>query len=97
MGGPTGSIRYHQHSSQDHVTIQAPPLRQSRDTYGGMHNLYTLKTLKSHIKTLNICPYMFRSLMKPHLQRKSTDPSLVTWRSAVYESPEDGFMRYQNM
>jgi hypothetical protein len=29
------------------------------------HNLYTLKTLKSHIKTLNICPYMFRSLMKP--------------------------------
>jgi hypothetical protein len=28
-------------------------------------NLYTLKTLKSHIKTINICPYMFRSLMEP--------------------------------
>jgi hypothetical protein len=28
---------------------------------------------------------------------KSTDPSLVTWRSAVYEPPEDGFMRDRNM
>ena len=36
MGGPTGSIRYRQHSSQDHVTTQAPPLRQSRDTFGGL-------------------------------------------------------------
>jgi len=30
-----------------------------------MHSLYTLKTLKSHIRTLNICPYIFQSLMKP--------------------------------
>jgi len=36
MGGPTSSIRYCQHSSQDHVTTQAPPLRQSRDTFGGL-------------------------------------------------------------
>jgi hypothetical protein len=28
---------------------------------------------------------------------KSTDPSLVTWQSAVYEPLEDGFMRDQNM
>jgi len=28
---------------------------------------------------------------------KSTDPSLVTWQSAVYEPPEDGFMRDRNM
>jgi hypothetical protein len=35
MGGPTSSIRYRQHSSWDHVTTQAPPLRQSRDTFGG--------------------------------------------------------------
>jgi hypothetical protein len=28
MGGPTSSIRYRQHSSQDHVTTQAPPLCQ---------------------------------------------------------------------
>jgi hypothetical protein len=35
MGGPTSSILYRQHSSWDHVTIQAPPLRQSRDTFGG--------------------------------------------------------------
>ena len=37
MGGPTSSIRYRQHSSQDHVTTQAPPLRQSWDTFGEMH------------------------------------------------------------
>jgi hypothetical protein len=36
MGGPTSSIRYRQHSSRDHVTTQAPPLRQSRDTFGGV-------------------------------------------------------------
>jgi len=35
MGGPTGSIRYRQHSSQDHVTTQAPPLRQSSDPFEG--------------------------------------------------------------
>jgi len=35
MGGPTGSIRYRQHSSQDHVTTQAPPPCQSRDTFVG--------------------------------------------------------------
>jgi hypothetical protein len=35
MGGSTSSIRYRQHSSWDHVTTQAPPLRQSRDTFGG--------------------------------------------------------------
>jgi len=28
---------------------------------------------------------------------KSTDPSLVTWRSAVCEPPEDSFMRDRNM
>ena len=27
---------------------------------------------------------------------KLTDPRLVTWRSAVYEPPEDGFMRNRN-
>jgi hypothetical protein len=37
MGGPTSSIRYRQHSSWDHVTTQAPPLRQSRDTFGHTH------------------------------------------------------------
>jgi len=37
-----------------------------------MHNVHTLKTLKSHIKTLNICPYMFRSLLKPSLGGSQT-------------------------
>jgi hypothetical protein len=35
MGGPTSSICDRQPSSWDHVTTQAPPLRQSRDTFGG--------------------------------------------------------------
>jgi hypothetical protein len=30
----TSSICYHRHSSQGHVTTQAPPLRQSRGTFG---------------------------------------------------------------
>jgi hypothetical protein len=37
MGGPTSSISYRQHSSWDHVTTQAPPLRQSRDTFAIFH------------------------------------------------------------
>jgi len=40
MGGPTSSICYRQHSSQDHVTTQAPPLRQSRDTFGRLRDDY---------------------------------------------------------
>jgi hypothetical protein len=43
MGGPTSSIRYRQHSSLDHVTTQAPPLRQSRDTFGGTLQAYSMK------------------------------------------------------
>jgi hypothetical protein len=35
MGGPTSSIRYRQHSSRDHTNIQAPPLHQIRNTFGG--------------------------------------------------------------
>jgi hypothetical protein len=42
MEGPTSSILYRQHSSRDHVTTQAPPLRQIRDTFGGIKaNNYT--------------------------------------------------------
>jgi len=28
------------------------------------HNIYTLKSTKIYIKTLNTCPYVFRSLFK---------------------------------
>jgi len=35
MGGPTSTIRYRQHSSWVHMTTQAPPVRQSCDTFGG--------------------------------------------------------------
>jgi hypothetical protein len=37
MVGPTSSTCYRQHSSWDHVTTQAPPLRQSRGTFGGVY------------------------------------------------------------
>ena len=40
MGGPTSSVRYRQHSSWVHMNMQAPPLRQSRDTFVGGGNKY---------------------------------------------------------
>jgi hypothetical protein len=43
MGDPTSSIRYRQHSSWDHVTTQAPPLRQSGDAFGGTIYIYLLQ------------------------------------------------------
>jgi hypothetical protein len=45
IGGPTSSIHYRQHSSWDHVTTKAPPLRQIRDTFGGVISIYILKCL----------------------------------------------------
>jgi hypothetical protein len=36
MVGPTSSLRYRQHSSWDHVITQAPPLRRSKDIFGGL-------------------------------------------------------------
>jgi hypothetical protein len=40
MGRPTSSICYCQHSSRDHLNTQAPPLRQSRDTFGAVRWIY---------------------------------------------------------
>jgi hypothetical protein len=48
-----------------------------------MHNIYTLKTLKSHIKILNIYPYMFRSLMKPSSEGSQTALCQVTKLGSV--------------
>ena len=40
---------YHQHSSQDHMTSQAPPLRQSRDAYGGdLHVNQSIHSISRH-------------------------------------------------
>jgi hypothetical protein len=47
MGGPTSSIRYRQHSSRVHVTTQALPLRQSRDTFGERIKLKTTQNSRS--------------------------------------------------
>ena len=49
-----------------------------------MHTLYTL-TLKSHIKMLNICPYMFRSLLNhPQGACKQHFTKLLRWDLLIY-------------
>ena len=36
------ALRYRQQSSRDYMTTKAPPLRQSRDTFGGIENGYVI-------------------------------------------------------
>jgi hypothetical protein len=57
MGGPTGSVRYRQNSSWVHVTAQAPPLLQSRDTFGGDTILYTILIIFISIKIYEASHY----------------------------------------
>jgi hypothetical protein len=40
-------LHYRRHSSQDHMTTQAPPLRRSRDTDGGILDYLLLKYLNN--------------------------------------------------
>jgi hypothetical protein len=42
MEVPTSSMCHHQQSSRDHMTTQAPPLRQSRDTFRRNMHIYTI-------------------------------------------------------
>jgi hypothetical protein len=56
MGGPTSSISYRQRSSQDHVTTQAPPLRQSHHHQLQVHNDQS----KHNCLFLKDVSYMFR-------------------------------------
>jgi hypothetical protein len=58
MGGPTSSKRYRQHSFWDHGTTQAPPLRQSRDTFGG-----TFFLLHSFTYTMGMTHFKIKFLM----------------------------------
>jgi hypothetical protein len=44
---------YRQHSSQDHVTSQAPP-RQSRDVFGGNTTIYIHTYIYIHIYTYSL-------------------------------------------
>ena len=44
------------------------------------HNIYTLKITEFHIKTLNTCPYMFRSLFKNHPQGPRTSPMRMIFK-----------------
>jgi hypothetical protein len=49
-GRPCQLLRYRRHSSQDHMTTQAPPLRQSRDTYGGIQWISNYKSRISQFR-----------------------------------------------
>jgi hypothetical protein len=57
MEDPTSSIRYSQHNSRDHLTTQAPPLRQSRDTFGGRYtvSLYKMYCFSMAIMVKQTC------------------------------------------
>jgi hypothetical protein len=59
MGGPTGSIRYCQYSSRDHLTTQDPPLRQSRDTFRGVYMWYNIIKLYCHTQLSIYYKYSF--------------------------------------
>jgi hypothetical protein len=90
MGGPTSSIRYCQHSSRDHLTTQAPPLRQSRDTFGGASNKYALNKGAgcnvSHILQLiwRRCPLLRLYKAKSWLMLPPSMPVTRTERSAIF-------------
>jgi hypothetical protein len=65
MGGPTSNIRYRQHSSWDHVTTQAPPLRQSRDTFGGVVTIHATKFNIINFRVFSTeCIYVIRMILK---------------------------------
>ena len=53
MGGPTSNIRYFQHSSLDHLTTQATPMRQSRVTFGEI-------LLHRPTKMLTLCAFQHK-------------------------------------
>jgi len=80
MGGPTSSLNYCQHSSRDHVTTQAPPLHQSRDTFGGIYYLliYLLTYLLTHSLTQSLTPWS-----RSHLE-KLTSSELIKELRALY-------------
>lgn len=42
MGDSTSSLRYLHRTSRGHVTTQAPPLRQSKDTFRGNEQINVL-------------------------------------------------------
>jgi hypothetical protein len=48
VGGCTSSMRYRQQSSRDCMTTQAPPQRQSRDTFGRGLRMDTLSESTFH-------------------------------------------------
>ena len=88
MGSPTSSICYRQHSSQDHVTTQAPPLRQSRDTFRGLCKNLVCKNLVFHFTTDQCCPHTMHSTTIIHIsERKAELPHVLStgvhWDSSL--------------
>ena len=52
MGSPTSSICYYQHSYRDHMKTQAMPLRQRRDTCGGLLHLVGINPLNPELNPI---------------------------------------------
>ena len=66
MGGPAGSIR--QRSSQIHLTTQAPPLRQSRDTFRGIQKQYTCFLILSFRRVLYVICFLLDRLIREAIE-----------------------------
>jgi hypothetical protein len=71
-----------QHSSWDHVTTQAPPLRQTRDTFGGGLCVSLLDAIPSYD---GIAEYASNGApaWKPNLWRHTNTKSFVTMQNTV--------------
>jgi len=54
---PYEQCHFRQDGSQDHLTTQAPPLRQSRDTFGGVQHLQKCFATNIQNKTLHFRSY----------------------------------------
>ena len=82
-GRPCQKLCYHQHSSEVHLTTQAPPLRQSRNTFGGI----TL-TLLFRISGKQ-CVRLFRENWHPmDTPADGSLPQRIPWATAGSTSPQ---------
>jgi hypothetical protein len=66
---------YRQHSSKDHLTTQAPPLRQSRDTFGGVQQLQ--KCYNCHKYSKQNAAFHKCLQVKPHTWRRQQCKTFV--------------------
>ena len=84
MGDPTSSLRYHQHSSQDHVTNQAPPLLQSRDTFGGDSTKILIQNCRqAQNQQINRTPFEDYCCSRSTAQGSARNDCGLNWRIKI--------------